>query len=69
MSVADFFKDLHIGKHLAQTMNPDSCNSNSNPIDPCMEWKKFLWNVGNCRKKRVVTKADHIKKTVKQCVL
>jgi len=45
MAVDIFFKDLLLEKHLSQTVNPDCCNSNSNSIDQCMEWKKFLWNV------------------------
>lgn len=68
MAVAHFLTDPHLEKHLSQTVNQDCCKSNSNSIDQCMEWKKFLRNVGNSRKRKVATGALFMKKTVKQCV-
>lgn len=47
MAVALFLTNLHLEKHLSQTVNQDCCKSNSNSIDQSKEWKKFLWNVGN----------------------
>lgn len=61
--------DLHLEKHHSQAVNQDCCKSNSNSIDQCKEWKKFLWNVGNSGKRKVATGALCIKKTVKQCLL